>query len=91
MKPYVQDSTQNPRPNRDYVPQYKTNLLQAILLSLRKVQEDDLMSNNLSVFSSSQKCLLNLYEVLGDESVELTTQFINAFIGNASWQDKCAT
>jgi hypothetical protein len=86
-----QNSAETQRPNRDYIPNYKTGLLQAILLSLRKVQNDDFGSNNLSVFSSAHKCLLSLFEVLGDNSIDLTTQFITAFIGNQSWQDKCAT
>lgn len=59
-------------------------------MSLRELEIQDIDSNNLSVYSAVSKCLMTVFEVIGNEAIEITTEFISTFMNNNDWKDKCA-
>lgn len=66
-------------------------LLPPILLNLQRVEEEDIEGNTLSVYGAASKCLISWFEVLGDNAIKITVDFIQAYILNNEWRDKVAT
>ena len=77
--------------SKNYLGGLINQILPPILLNLRKVEADNITGNNLSVFNTSSLCLSTIYELLGDQVEQITTDFIVNFIGNEDWKDKVAS
>jgi importin subunit beta-1 len=75
--------------NGNFILSVYGKLLPQVLLNLNCVSEEDMQENNsLSVFSSASKCLISIFELIGNEACKITTDFIDAFSGGETWQKK---
>lgn len=73
----MQDMEDRSRIYNGYVLKYYKDFLPPMMLNLNLVQDDDSGEGN-TIFSATINALIPINEVLGDECIEINTDFIDS-------------